>query len=388
MNARVRRLLGFRRPQAAEEVAAIDTATEHRVFGEQLDLELERAKRGGRPVSVLIAELPLDFSSNGATGVSPMEALRVTAGVVGEQKRRIDTMACIADNRFGLILPDTSESGALALSQRLRNAIANSCPPEVEPAAVSFGIASFPRHGRTPAALLTAAERALNAVQTLGGNRSLLESAATPSTIVSVGKGDQLADQRLEVVLALAETVDVRDQGSAGHSQTVGRYSELIARELGLSVRQADRVRLAGLLHDVGKVGVPEEVLRKPGPLDDRERALVQKHSEVAAHLLDDPELEDVASWVLAHQERPDGKGYPHGLKGEEVPLEGRILAVADAYEAMTSERTYRETLSHDAAQTELIECAGTQFDKRVVQAFFRALEREGLRLRTPSLLR
>jgi HD-GYP domain-containing protein (c-di-GMP phosphodiesterase class II) len=112
----------------------------------------------------------------------------------------------------------------------------------------------------------------------------------------------------------------------------------------------------------------------------------VRRHAEVGARLIDDPSLEDVSEWVLAHHERPDGTGYPRALPAGAIALQARIIAVADAYESMTSDRPYRSALSHEAAQAELCECSGTQFDKRVVQAFLRVLEREGLRVRTPAV--
>ncbi len=350
-------------------------------FGEQLELEVERARRAARPLSILIGEFssPSDHQQPPVPTVA--EALRVALQVVGGEKRRIDIAARVGANRFALILPETAEQGALVLAERLRTAITRASSQGAGTPALSFGISTFPRHGRTAGALVNAADRALLAVRTLGGDGSLMEAAETPATMVSVSSGDELSDQWLETVLALAETVDIRDQGSTGHSQTVGRYAERIARELGLSVKAADRVRLAGLLHDIGKVGVTESILTKPGPLDDSEWALVRKHPEIGARLLDDPRLEDVRKWVLAHHERPDGHGYPQGLSAEAIPLEARIVAVADAYEAMTTERPYRAPLSHAAAQAELIEFSGSQFDRRVVDAFMRTLEREGLRV-------
>jgi HD-GYP domain-containing protein (c-di-GMP phosphodiesterase class II) len=138
----------------------------------------------------------------------------------------------------------------------------------------------------------------------------------------------------------------------------------------------AERVRLAGLLHDVGKIGVSEAMLIKPGPLDEDEWAEMRTHPEIAARLLAGPEFEDLRSWILAHHERPDGTGYPYGLSGNEIPLEARILAVADAWEAMTAHRVYSGALSEEAAREELIAGSGTQFDKPVVEAFLRALDR------------
>jgi putative nucleotidyltransferase with HDIG domain len=178
-------------------------------------------------------------------------------------------------------------------------------------------------------------------------------------------------------MLDLAETVDLRFSGTARHSETVGRYAEMMARELGLSEARVGRVRLAGLMHDIGKVGVPDSILQKPSTLSDDEFDVIKRHPELGAQMLDHPSLADVGKWVGAHHEQPDGRGYPRGLSGEQIPLEARILAVADAYEAMTSDRSYRSSLDHAAAKRELERCAGAQFDARVVHALISLLERE-----------
>jgi putative nucleotidyltransferase with HDIG domain len=181
----------------------------------------------------------------------------------------------------------------------------------------------------------------------------------------------------MAIVLELAEATDLRFSGSARHSETVGRYAEMMARELGLSEERIDRIRLAGVLHDVGKVGVPDAILRKPGKLNEAEWAKIAEHPELGAQILEHPGLADVREWVGAHHERPDGRGYPLGLTAEEIPLEPAILAVADSYEAMTSDRSYRSAMSHAEARDELRRCAGAQFDPAVVEAFLAVLERD-----------
>jgi HD-GYP domain-containing protein (c-di-GMP phosphodiesterase class II) len=135
-------------------------------------------------------------------------------------------------------------------------------------------------------------------------------------------------------------------------------------------------VKLAGILHDIGKVGVPDEVLQKAGPLDSGEWEEMHRHCELGSRLLSGAGLEDIAAWVLAHHERPDGTGYPVGLERSEIPPEARILAVADAYEAMVADRSYRLGIGHQRAREELENGAGTQFDPLVVEAFLRFLER------------
>ena len=176
-------------------------------------------------------------------------------------------------------------------------------------------------------------------------------------------------------MIALAEALDIRDTGTGQHSHTVGRYAELMARELGLDEERIERVRLAGVLHDIGKIGISDRVLTKPGPLDSASGRRCTRIPEIGARLLSRPEFADLREWILAHHERPDGLGYPHGLRADEIPLEARILAVADAYEAMTADRCYRAALGEAAARAELEGGAGTQFDAAVVAAFLRALD-------------
>jgi HD-GYP domain-containing protein (c-di-GMP phosphodiesterase class II) len=143
----------------------------------------------------------------------------------------------------------------------------------------------------------------------------------------------------------------------------------MMARELGLDARAVERVRWAGVLHDVGKIGVSDSILRKPSALTEEEWIEMRRHPEIGARLLGDDEP-DIRDWVFAHHERPDGKGYPRGLKGTAIPLEARILAVADAFEAMTADRVYRPAVPREEAVAELERQSGTQFDPMVVSAF------------------
>jgi HD-GYP domain-containing protein (c-di-GMP phosphodiesterase class II) len=154
----------------------------------------------------------------------------------------------------------------------------------------------------------------------------------------------------------------------------VGRFAELTARELGLPPESVERVRLAGILHDVGRVALPDELTLKHGPLTDEEWSWVRTHPAVGARLVETTEYEDIRSWILFHHERPDGRGYPEGRGENEVPLESAIIAVADAYEAMTSDRPYRAAFAADDAADELRRAAGRQFRADVVEALLRAV--------------
>jgi putative nucleotidyltransferase with HDIG domain len=252
---------------------------------------------------------------------------------------------------------------------------------------VSFGVASFPTHAADAAALMHAADQALYAAKAMGRDRSVIYNPEVLASVLGGNLDPVAGNEHLSAVLVLAETLDLRDSGTASHSQTVGRLAAMIATTLGFDEARVERIRLAGILHDIGKVGVPNSILRKPGRLTDAELDVIKRHPELGAQILEHPSLADVREWVAAHHERPDGLGYPLGLSGEELPLEARIVAVADAYEAMTSDRPYRDSIGYDAALAELRHCSNSQFDPLVVEALITALRREAKRAGTQVAL-
>ncbi|HEX4115567.1 MAG TPA: diguanylate cyclase [Solirubrobacteraceae bacterium] len=353
-----------------------------RGFRELLDLELERARRGETEMTVLVGDLDRFKEVNDRSGHQVGDAaLQRVARLLDGGKRQIDSAARVGGEEFALILPGSGADGAFVLAERLRGALAEEFAEDSVAITISFGLATYPEHGETAASLLRAADEALYAAKDSGRNRTVRHSPLLRELVqVSGGARDIEGERFLAVMLDLAEAVDLRFSGSARHSETVGRYAEMMARELGLSDRHVSRVRLAGMLHDIGKIGVPDEILRKPGRLTEEELLVIRRHPELGVQILEHPSLADVRTWVGAHHERPDGLGYPLGISGDEVPLEARIVAVADAYEAMTSDRSYRDSIGHSNAQAELRRCAGSQFDLRVVEAFLATLERESQR--------
>lgn len=343
---------------------------------ELLDLELEHARRGRTQASVLVGDIDGFKEFNDRLGSHAGDvALQRIALALDRGRRKFDGLARVGGEQFALVLPGTNESDAWDIAESLRRGLGEEFASEKVPITISFGAATYPHHGETPGSLLHSADEALHAAKINGRNRTVLYNAELGSSPRDDGESrDAVGERFVAVVLDLAEAVDLRFSGSARHSETVGRYTELIARELGFSEEQTQRVRLAGMLHDVGKVGVPDAVLNKPGSLTDEEFVLIKGHPALGAQILEHPTLADIREWVGAHHERPDGRGYPVGLAGESIPVEAQILAVADAYEAMTSDRAYRASIGREAAAAELERCSGTQFEPAVVEALINVL--------------
>jgi len=182
---------------------------------------------------------------------------------------------------------------------------------------------------------------------------------------------DRLRRASLSFATALVATLDARDQYTAGHSAAVAIYARDIAQRMGLSEADQELVHLCGLVHDIGKIGLPAGLLEKPGPLTLEERRQMEQHSEIGERILRNvDDYSEIAAVVRSHHERIDGMGYPDGIRGDEIPRLARIIGVADAYDAMTSDRPYREALPSRVARMRLAQAVGTQFDTAVVAAF------------------
>ena len=343
-----------------------------------LEKEVERARFDERPVSLLLIDIDHFKSLNERLGISGADKiLQELAVMLKDSTRLIDTVARSGGQEFGVLLPQIDGNGAFLLAEKILSRMRGSMLGSPQGITASTGVAEFPGHASDPAELVAVTDRALQAAKALGRDRAVIYSPEVTSTVGAVaGKRSVESQAQLATVLSLAEALDQRDSYTAKHSQTVGRLCEMMARELGLDEGRVQRVRLAGILHDIGKIGVPDSILGKPGKLTDDEMDQMRRHPEMGARILASDELDDVRGWILTHHERPDGSGYPKGLSFEEIPLEAAILAVGDAYEAMTSDRVYRRSIGHKAARSELRRAAGTQFDERVVDALLRAMKR------------
>ena len=346
-----------------------------RGFEEHFELEVERSRRGDHPLSVLIGDLDGFKKVNDLFGhYAGDQALARAGAVLNREKRRIDCLTRFGGEEFALVAPDTDGAEAFMLAERLRVALRQEFEHDDIPLTISFGVATRPQHGTTRQDLVGAADDALYAAKELGRDRTVIYSNEVVGVLTPANGRNSKRNEQLATMLALTQALDMGDAGTAGHSQAVGRYCELIAKQMGLDATTVERVRLAGLLHDVGNVAISHMVLCKPGPLSAEEWVEIRRHSEIGARILANARLGDIGEWVLAHHERLDGEGFPFGLSNGSIPLEARILAVSDAFEAMTSDRPYRAAISVDDAIAELRRNAGTQFDADVVEALLAAL--------------
>jgi diguanylate cyclase (GGDEF)-like protein/putative nucleotidyltransferase with HDIG domain len=357
--------------------ARIDVLTglpNRREFDTRLRQEVSRAKRVEMQFGLLRIDLDRFQAFNDSAGHHAGDLLlEQVARLMRREVREGDVLARLGGDVFGVILPESGQVDAYLLAERLRKKVRDALRDDSHDLTLSAGVAVYGKHGLTPGELTVAGEQALLAAKRLGSDRTVIFSDEVASSLLEL-EGARELPTSLETVLALAELVDVNQMGSARHSQVVGRYAEAMGEKLGLFADDVQRLRLAGILHDVGKIGVRGSILAKPGPLTEAEQTEMRAHPEIGARIARNAGLADIALWIGAHHERPDGNGYPHGL-GEEIPLQARILAVGDAYEAMTNDRAYRSAMNPEKSREELWRNAGSQFDSRVVGAFIALLD-------------
>ena len=332
----------------------------HRHFYEQLEREALAAD-SSNPLSLCLLDVD-DFKQINDQYGHPVGDQALVR--IADRLRQDGEAFRIGGDEFALLLPGTNARAAVEVAEGVIGRISAT-------ARLSAGIVTYPDHRVERAELVRVADSALYLAKEHGKNRvrvyrpDLLELAE----LRRLAEGPDRA-ARLRAAASLAHAVDARDAYTGSHSYMVGELSARVAKRMGLESEQVELARLAGSLHDLGKLAIPEEILRKPGPLNEAERLVLERHPQIGFRMLDSLGVEPVSSWVLHHHERWDGDGYPDRLGGDAIPLGSRILFVADAYDAMTTDRVYRSRLSHERAISELERCAGTQFDPDVVAAF------------------
>ncbi len=344
------------RLRAAATRDSLTGLANHRAFHERLD----RLVAEGSAFSLAIVDLDGLKRTNDTFGHQAGDELLtcLARGLVSVSPE--GSAHRIGGDEFALVLEGATAIDAFGVAQDLRRLVAGATTGIGERAA------DEDKHG-----LIRRADLAL-----ISAKRSHREVLVYSPDMELVPGLDMPPDERHMSTLAtaLARAVDAKDSYTRSHCETVAELCVLIAGELGLDSDRVARIRLAGLLHDVGKIGISDAILQKPAPLTPDEAAVMRTHPDLGAHIVSAAELYEEAEWILHHHERLDGHGYPDGLGGNEVPLESRIIMVADAFEAMTSDRPYRPRRPVDEALAELDRHAGTQFDPTCVVALRRVL--------------
>ncbi len=346
----------------------------HRHFQERLQAMLDGAVRHGERVALMLMDLDCFQRVNDAFGHAHGDALLAqVAACVRRAARGSDEVCRVGGDEFGLALQGAGAQTAHAVAERIREALAASRGPDGAPLSASFGIAVFPDDAADRQELFRRARGALYWAKRHGRDRTVVFDAHVVQALDTDEHIARIETQgTLATIQALAAAVDARDPATQFHSRNVASLARSLADSFGFDEKRARALEIAALLHDVGKIGVSDAVLQKRGPLTPAEQALVREHVILGERILSSIQMREILPWVRHHHERWDGCGYPDGLAGDAIPFEARILAVCDAYDAMTSNRPYRAALSTSAALQELDLCMGTQFDPIVVEAFLR----------------
>jgi diguanylate cyclase (GGDEF)-like protein/putative nucleotidyltransferase with HDIG domain len=345
----------------------------HRHFHERLQRELQTAEEHETPLTLCFIDVDNFKTINDRFGHPSGD--RVLSQVAGRLRQGGEAFR-LGGDEFALLLVGQDENAALAAANSIVARIGALDLDHIGNVTVSAGLATFPVQGHGRNELIRLADSALYWAKEHGKNRVRLyrPDVVELAELKRLAAGPDRA-ARYRAAASLAQAVDARDTYTGSHSERVSELAARLATRLGLDAEQVELTRLAGSLHDLGKLAIPEEILRKAGELTDSERLVLQRHPQIGFRMLDSLGVDPVAEIVLHHHERWDGAGYPSGLRGEDSPLGARIIFVVDAYDAMTSDRVYRARLSHEEALAELRRCSGTQFDPLIVEAFAEELE-------------
>jgi diguanylate cyclase (GGDEF)-like protein/putative nucleotidyltransferase with HDIG domain len=340
----------------------------HRHFHERLQRELAIAEEKNQPLSLCLVDID-DFKRiNDRFGHPAGDGV---LGQVGKRLRQGGEAFRLGGDEFAVLMPAMNGQQAFTGASSIVDRVAALDLEHIGPITVSAGLATFPVQGVGRDELIRLADSALYWAKEHGKNqvRAYRPDVVELAELRRLAAGPDRA-ARYRAAASLAKAVDARDAYTGSHSERVGELAAKIASRMGADPELIELIRLAGSLHDLGKLAIPEEILRKPAPLTEAERLVLERHPQIGFRMLESLGVDPVADWVLHHHERWDGTGYPEGLPADRIPLGARIIFVADAYDAMTSDRVYRRKLSTQDALAELQRCAATQFDPEVVAAF------------------
>jgi len=383
------------------EEAIVDRVTglkTHGCFREALDKEWRRSACAGRQLSLLFVGLDNFKRVNDRMGRREGEkVLTAVTTLLEAQSRQLDVVAWYGADEFAILMPETNVQQAETLAGGLRAALEADRLLRAHEVTASLGIATFPDHGQTPEEILRVADSGMSLAKDCGGNcvklAALNPKPANAERIERLlGAYQEGAENGMlstafdasspclhkfepqkpfwNTIATLAFAVEAKDPYMKGHSRAVSRLAARIAIQSGLSQAEVEEIRLAGIVHDIGKIDVPEDMLMKPTPLTAEEFEIMKSHAVWGAKMLESLNVKPIERIVRHHHERYDGKGYPDGLVGSGIPLGARIVAVAECFHSMVSDLPYQSARTFEDALKELRRCSGTQFDPKVVATF------------------
>ena len=393
--------------EQTNKFANTDTLTSlynHRGFQEVLSAEIQKADETKTSLSVVMLDINNISKINRELGhAKGDEVIKLLAEKVKQNIRSSDSAGRYGGDEIAIIMPNTGTAEAKYLAEYITYCLSCCFVDDVGPVKVSVGISTYPECSRDQEKMLILAEQAMYISQARGYKEGMsaivsssdynfwddvaLESFAEilakrhaqiginfEEELIQKFNNEQIISQNhlWEMATSLAGAIDAKDPYTKNHSTSVSRYSEALARAINLPEDEVERIKLGALLHDVGKIGIPESVLKKPDKLSNEEWEIMKQHPTIGAEKVLEPNeaLRDLIPIVKYHHERIDGKGYPENLKDEDIPLAARIVSVADAYHALISDRPYRKGMTVEKACSILKEGAGTQWDSYLVRSF------------------
>ncbi len=393
----LKKFIGMKIKDAAKssEYILIDALTgcyNFQYFVKRLKEELSRAKRSMDNLSLVVLDIDRFRRINDRYGEAAGDSLlKEIALLLRRTKRANDILIRAGEEKFILMLVGISKKNAYLVASRLYKKMSSTkfLGGRIK-IKTSIGVASYPEDGiKTDKQLLFAAEKALTNAKIEGGNRVFVFSRGLkdePSTVKTVSllkrklkDLDRIINQSfLDMVYGLAKTIEAKDRYTGRHVENTSEIAWRIARKLGLPAQEIENIKHAAILHDLGKIGIPEKILLKRGPLNEQEMAVIKKHPLIGAHILSSiHSLKGAVPYIKHHHEHFDGSGYPSGLKGKKIPLGARIIAIADAFQALVSDRPYRKAFSQKKALEIIKQEAGTHFDPNIVKAFFEIVNKD-----------
>ncbi len=386
------------------DIDSLTGLANHKCFQEELIRQIDGCSKTNSPVSVCIFDVLNISQINREFGhAKGDEIIKTVAKKIKQNIRNTDFAGRYGGDEISIIMPNTGVDEAKYIAEYLSYALSCVLIDDVGPVKLSCGIATYPQTSKDHEKLVLLAEQAMyiskskcyetgSCVIVTSEDYNFWDDEALKcfaevltkkhaqigvdfeEELIHKFHNEQILSSKhmLEVVTSLAGTIDAKDPYTKGHSSLVSRYSEALARAIHLPEAEVERIKLGALLHDIGKIGIPENVLRKPAMLDDDEWEIMKQHPVIGADkvLAPNESLRDLIPMVKYHHEHWDGTGYPCGLKGEEIPLNARIVSIADAYHALVSDRPYRKGLSVEKACEILKLGAGVQWDKELVRQF------------------